>query len=72
MNEGQLLRVTAYFFFLSGLCVSADPAAVLEFLPVLPLFKTLDAALPARLLDDTAAASHLFGRPNIGVMSFLL
>ena len=39
-----------YFFFLSGRSVNADPAAVFEFLPVLPLFKTFDAAVPARLL----------------------
>ena len=43
-----------YFFFfgvfLSGRWVSADPAALLEFFPVLPLLRTLEAALPALLL----------------------
>lgn len=39
----------AYFFFLSGRWVSAEPAAVLEFFPVLPLFKTFEAAVPAFL-----------------------
>jgi hypothetical protein len=37
----------SYFFFLSGRCVNAEPAALLEALPVLPLRNTLDAALPA-------------------------
>lgn len=39
-----------YFFFLFGRCVSAEPAAVFESLPVLPLFKTFEAAVAARLL----------------------
>ena len=34
-------------YFLSRLWRSADPAAVFEFFPVLPLFNTLEAALPA-------------------------
>jgi hypothetical protein len=32
---------------LFGLCVSAEPAAVFEFFPVLPLRKTFEAAAPA-------------------------
>jgi hypothetical protein len=40
-------EVRYYFFFLSGRWLSAEPAAVLLFLPVLPLFRTLEAALPA-------------------------
>lgn len=35
------------YFFLSGRCERAEPAAVLEDFPVLPLRKTLDAAVPA-------------------------
>ena len=41
--------MSPYFFFLCGRCVSADPAAVFELFPVLPLFRTLEAALPAFL-----------------------
>jgi hypothetical protein len=37
----------AHFFFLSGRWDRADPAAVLESLPVRPSRSTLDAALPA-------------------------
>lgn len=36
-------------FFFEALCESAEPAAVLESLPVLPSRKTLEAAVAARL-----------------------
>jgi hypothetical protein len=39
--------VVLFRYFRSRLCRRADAAAVFEFLPVLPLFKTFDAALPA-------------------------
>jgi hypothetical protein len=35
------------YFFLSGRCDNAEPAAVFESLPVRPSRRTLDAALPA-------------------------
>ena len=38
-----------FFVFLSGRCVSADPAEVLESLPVRLSLSTLDAAFPALL-----------------------
>ena len=49
-STSRIYFVTGYFFFLFGRCVSAEPAAVFEFLPVLLLRNTLDAAVPAFLL----------------------
>jgi hypothetical protein len=42
---GDILSPTHdYFFFFDGVWLNADPAAVLDALPVLPLRKTLLAA----------------------------
>ncbi len=47
-NGGRTKKPHPYFF-LSGRCVKADPAAVLDAFPVLPDLRTFDAAVPAFL-----------------------
>ena len=49
MTPRAHLPLVLPYFFLFGRCVRAEPAAVFEFLPVLLLFRTLEAAVPARL-----------------------